>query len=343
MRPYNQYIGFNDLWLRVFGIPVLGFCIPLIFFGLEYNSFKDYYPKWVEAGIFALVYWEGSRLIVIRLRKKHLSFSATRKRIIQQAICSLTYMFIIGIPLGQGLDQLGICPDHQPTAFQIMGVNITTSFLFLSIYESIYFYDQLKLSIMEQERLKQESIRSQLEGLRNQVNPHFLFNSLNTLMSLVEEDQKLAISFLKRLSKVYRYILDIREKKLVSLSEELKFIHSYTFLQSERFGESLDVQFDIPETLGPYKMVPLALQILFENAIKHNIISKSKPLRIQVSTKGDQYLVVKNNIQKKNQIMPSTKVGLENIRNRYRFFTNQQVVIEEKDEQFIVAIPLIKI
>lgn len=343
MRPCNQYIGFNDLWLRVIGIPVLGFCIPLMFFGHEFISLAAYAPKWIEASIFALVYWEGSRFIVIKLRKKYKEFSETRKRVILQAIYTLVFMFVAGAPLGISLDTLGLCPEHQPTAFQMAGVNVTTMLLFLSIYESIYFYDQLKLSIMEQERLKQESIRSQLEGLRNQVNPHFLFNSLNTLMSIVAEDQKLAISFLKRLSKVYRYILDIREKKLVSLSEELKFIHSYTFLQNERFGESLDVQFDIPEILGRYKIVPLALQILFENAIKHNIISKSKPLHIQVCTKGDQYLVVKNNIQKKNQIMPSTKVGLENIRNRYRFFTDQQVIIEEKDGQFIVAIPLIKI
>lgn len=342
MRPCNQYIGFNDLWLRVIGVPVLGFCIPMMFFGKDFENISAYAPKWIEASLFALVYWEGSRLIVIYLRKRYEDFKDTRKRVIKQVIYTFIYMSVIGLPIGIITDIIGLDP-YQPTVFQLCGVNVTTLLLFLSIYESIYFYDQLKLSIMEQERLKQESIRSQLEGLRNQVNPHFLFNSLNTLMSIVAEDQKLAISFLKRLSKVYRYILDIREKKLVSLSEELKFIHSYTFLQNERFGESLSVQFDIPEILGRYKIVPLALQILFENAIKHNIISKSKPLHIQVCTKGDQYLVVKNNIQKKNQIMPSTKVGLENIRNRYRFFTDQQVIIEEKDGQFVVAIPLIKI
>ena len=343
MRNYDKYIGFKDLWLRIIGIPTLGFVIPLVFFGQEFKSFIAYLPKASEASIFALFYWEGARIILKKVRARYQAFEETQKRILLQLVYVALYMNMICIPLGLLLDFSGLFPPHQPSGFQMLAVNITTMLLFLSIYESIYFYDQLKKSIMEQERLKQETIRSQLEGLRNQVNPHFLFNSLNTLMSIVAEDQKLAISFLKKLSKVYRYILDIRDKKLVSLSEELNFIYSYTFLQKERFGESLQFEFDIPEELGNQKIVPLALQILLENAIKHNIISNKKPLSIYIGTQQDDCLIVKNNLQKKNQSMPSTKVGLENIKNRYRFFTDRQVQVASTNGEFIVSIPLIKI
>ncbi|MEN0005291.1 MAG: histidine kinase [Bacteroidota bacterium] len=343
MKSCSRYIGFDDRLLRLIGVPVLGFLIPITFFGKQVDSIVDYLPKWIEASIFALTYWEGARYIVILLRKHFHDFEDTRKRIFWQFLLVTIFMNLIGLPLGLLLDATQLFDLHNPTFFQLTAVNITTILIFLSIYESIYFYDQLKSSITEQERLKQETIRSQLEGLRNQVNPHFLFNSLNTLMSIVAEDKKLAISFLKKLSKVYRYVLDIREKKLVPLQEELEFIHSYIFLQQERFGENLCTKIEVDPSLGQHKIVPLSMQILFENAIKHNIISSKKPLHIQVFTKRDEYLIVRNNLQKKKQAMISTKVGLENIRNRYRFFTDSEVVVQETEDLFEVAIPLLKL
>lgn len=342
-RNCSKYIGFYDLWLRIIGVPALGFFIPITFFDDTIESLGAYAPKWIEASIFALVYWEGSRLILIWLRRRYLAFEDTRKRILLQFLTVNIFMNVVCVPLGFLLDLTGLFPVHEPSGFQMLAVNITTMLIFLSIYESIYFYDQLKSSIMEQERLKQETVRSQLEGLRNQVNPHFLFNSLNTLMSIVAEDKKLAIRFLKKLSKVYRYVLVIREKKLVSLQEELDFINSYIFLQQERFGENLNTQIEVEANYYNYKIVPLSLQILFENAIKHNIISSKKPLFIEVFVRGGHHLIVRNNLQKKKQTMTSTKVGLENIRNRYRFFTEMEVVVTETDDIFEVAIPLINL
>jgi two-component system LytT family sensor kinase len=343
MSPCHKYIGFNDLWLRIVGVPALGFFIPMTFLAEPFITLGQYAPKWIEASIFSLAYWEGSRGIVIYLRSRYQAFEDTRKRIWLQFLVVAFFMNVVCIPLGILLDMVPFFDDQQPTSYQLIAVNMTTMLIFLSIYESIYFYDQLRLSITEQERLKQETIRSQLEGLRNQVNPHFLFNSLNTLMSIVAEDQKLAISFLKKLSLVYRYVLDIREKKLVPLEEELQFIHSYIFLQKERFGDNLSAKIEVPDQLGQYKIVPLALQILFENAIKHNIISSKKPLCIEVTTNEHHQLIVRNNMQKKKQAMTSTKVGLENIRNRYRFFTDAEVLVHENDQYFEVAIPLLKI
>jgi len=213
-------------------------------------------------------------------------------------------------------------------------------FFMIAVYEAIYFYYQLKESIVEREQAKQEQIRSELAGLRNQVNPHFLFNSMNTLMNIVTEDQQLAVSFLKKLSKVYRYVLENRAEQIIPLSKELDFIHSYVFLQKERFKGNLEVKIDVPEKYLDQHIIPLSLQILFENSIKHNIISRRKPLCIEVFIEHGK-LIIRNNLQRKEQVMDSTKVGLENIKTRYRFFTEEQVEIKEDEKYFSVAIPLL--
>ena len=337
----QECIGFNDLWLRIICIPVLGFLIPLVFFDYKFIGFADYWTKWLEASFFALVYWEGVRLIVIQVRRRYPEFRDAGKRVLLQVVLSLTYVNIAGMFCGFFFFMIKI-NDFRPTTFQIISTNFTTVLFFLAIYESIFFYFQLRQSIEEKELVKQEHIRSQLEGLRNQVNPHFLFNSLNTLMNIVAEDQDLAIRFLKKLSKVYRYVLDIRDQKLVPLSQELDFIHSYVFLQKERFGDNLKVEIDVPDTWMNHKVIPLSLQLLFENAIKHNVISAKKPLTVRVFIKHHT-LVVENNLQRKSQQMPSTQVGLENIRNRYRFFTDQRVQVLESTQHFSVAIPLVQI
>ena len=165
---------------------------------------------------------------------------------------------------------------------------------------------------------------------------------MNTLMNLVVADQQLAVSFLKKLSKVYRYVLESRDEQLIPLDRELDFIRSYVFLQEERFKGNFEVDIQIPDSYLHHKIIPLSLQILFENAIKHNIISRKKPLRIEVFIEEEK-LVVRNNLQRKEQVMHSTKVGLENIKTRYNYFTNKAVEVLENEEYFIVKIPIIKV
>jgi len=154
------------------------------------------------------------------------------------------------------------------------------------------------------------------------------------------EDQQLAVNFLKKLSKVYRYVLENREAQTIPLSQELDFIHSYVFLQKERFKGSLEVDIEISDNYLEQHIIPLSLQILFENAIKHNIISRKKPLLIEVAVNNGK-LMIRNNLQRKEQVMDSTKVGLKNIRTRYRFFTEETVDVKEDEQYFAVAIPLL--
>ncbi|MBX2894575.1 MAG: histidine kinase [Cyclobacteriaceae bacterium] len=195
-----------------------------------------------------------------------------------------------------------------------------------------------RASAVEAERLKKENMEAQFNSLRSQVNPHFLFNSLNALTNLVYQDQDKAVKFIKQLSAVYRYVLSTRDKELVPLAEELEFLHAYLFLQQIRFGEKLKLQVDVN---SDGLVAPLVLQMLVENAIKHNIIAEEQPLTIRIY-KEEACLVVANNLQKR--AIPtdeSTGAGLENIKRRYGFLSSMAVRVEESTHTFKVIIPII--
>jgi LytS/YehU family sensor histidine kinase len=190
----------------------------------------------------------------------------------------------------------------------------------------------------EAKNLQRESIIARYETLKNQVSPHFLFNSLNALTNLVYEDQDKAVKFIKQLSEVYRYVLDSREKEVVDIMEEAGFLSAYLFLQQIRFGEKLILNVNLSGARG--YVAPLVLQMLVENAIKHNIIAEDDPLTISISVVED-VIVVQNNLQPKSVTMEeSTGVGLDNIVKRYAFLTDRPVVITH-DDKFTVKLPLL--
>jgi LytS/YehU family sensor histidine kinase len=213
--------------------------------------------------------------------------------------------------------------------------------MIIAIYESIYFMHQLKHSVEETEHLKRENLNAQLDALRTQVNPHFLFNNLNTLVSLIPEDPKQAVDFVQQLSKLYRHILEVKDEKSILLKDELDVLKAYAFLLKTRFGNNLEVNINVPEEKMSKKIVPLSLQLLMENAIKHNIVSADKPLQIDVFTQNGS-LVVSNNLQIKNQVTESTGIGLDNIRNRYKLLSEKPVKVTANDTNFTVSIPLIE-
>lgn len=216
-------------------------------------------------------------------------------------------------------------------------------FLFYqAVYIGVYFFREWGTSIRESEKLQQENLHSRLHALQNQTNPHFLFNSLNVLTSLIEEDQKIAVEFVKKLSDVYRYVLQRSDNHLIELRDEMKFIDSYLFLQKKRFGNNLKTEITIqPEILDSF-IPPFTLQILFENAIKHNIISSDKPLIIRVYLDENSKLVIANNIQLKSSSSGSTGLGLANIESRYKILSNDDIDVVNNGSEFIVTIPLLK-
>lgn len=212
----------------------------------------------------------------------------------------------------------------------------------MAIYEAIYYYIRLKKSIVEEEQMKQIMIQAQLDTLRNQAQPHFLFNSLNTLRDIIDEEAKEeAKEFVDNLSDVYRFILESGSTNLIPLKEELKFAKAYIHIQSERFGDNLKVNWNIPEDKLLLQIVPMSLQLLLENAIKHNVVSRAKPLLINVAI-VDHTLVVSNKIQAKSTKVPSTKIGLKNIEKRYALISNETITIHNNGTDFTVSLPLLK-
>ncbi len=187
--------------------------------------------------------------------------------------------------------------------------------------------------------LKREKIESQFEALKSQINPHFLFNSFNTLITIIEENPEMAVEFVEKLSDFYRSILQYREMEVISLQEEIELVQNYAFLLKKRFGDSLSLE--VHNGHQQAYIAPLTLQILVENAVKHNIISKSRPLKIEVCI-DKEYITVRNNLQKKIAMELSTGFGLQSIANRYALLIDRAVRIEEGEEYFSVSIPIIK-
>lgn len=218
-------------------------------------------------------------------------------------------------------------------------ITLTITFLITSIHESIFFYQQWKVNFSKSVRLEKDNIEARYEALRAQINPHFLFNSLNSLTTMVE-DNKPVVDYIGNLSDLLRYMLKSGEKELVLVRDEISIMNSYISLQKMRFPDTLNIKVNVPESFYHYAIPPLVLQMLVENSIKHNIISKEKPLFIEIAANKDT-ITVSNNLQKKSGV-ESTGQGLINITGRYRFFTSRKVEITETSDRFKVVIPLLQ-
>jgi LytS/YehU family sensor histidine kinase len=207
----------------------------------------------------------------------------------------------------------------------------------------IYFFKEYKRQWDEAEELRRTNSQAQMQLIKSQINPHFLFNNLNVLSGMVIKDNPDANKFIEEFSKVYRYVLSNQDKELVELQTELEFIDSYLFLLSKRFHQGLSVNINIPDHYKTWHVVPAALQMLIENAIKHNVASKNKPLHIDIHANGDQTLVVKNNLQLRSMTEPSTRIGLQNIVKRYELISGRSVVVKKTDKIFEVSLPLLNL
>jgi PAS domain-containing protein len=190
-------------------------------------------------------------------------------------------------------------------------------------------------------KLQEENIRIQYESLKTQINPHFLFNSLNVLTSLIRLDPKLAEQFTEQMSKVYRYVLEHKEEDVVSLRTEMDFIHSYIFLLDIRFEGKIQFEINLPDAFMDKQIAPLTIQLLIENAVKHNVFSKLHPMVVELFIDEDGFFTVRNTLRKRKVHMGTTGVGLHNIRERYQQITDKEPVFTETEDYFIARIPVI--
>jgi len=211
------------------------------------------------------------------------------------------------------------------------------------IVSNLFYFSVKQKKNMEQEMiaLQKEVMTSKYSSLKNQISPHFLFNSLNTMTSLMYEDRDLASDFVSRLATSYRYILDNREEELVSLEKELSFLDSFIFTMNVRHESALQIETKIGVDAANYLVPTLSLQMLVENALKHNFYSKENPMTIKIYSVGKLGLVVENTLRKREDIGETTQIGLKNIQKRYSFYTNQEVMVEQDENIFKVTMPLL--
>jgi len=330
----------------------MGFKLTLIFTLLSSLSMINYL-SWVHvwyafliSGMYSFGIGTGCALISIFLDWKMDWVTQTPKRVFFGV--TLTVIYTILIVLLVNYFRMVKVPGRSPEQFFTKShIWEHLFYIILSLGISAFFHAkgfmlEWKRSLNIQNQLEKENIASQYEALKNQTDPHFFFNSLNVLSSLVEENQDMAQKFIGKLSQIYRYILDQKDKELVSIEEELAFAEKYIFLQKIRFEEGVNYSTDIAFTQLQKYTIPLALQILLENIFKHNAVSDENPIHIKMYTLND-HLIVTNNINKKSIYQESHKLGLENIKARYSHFSEKPVLIEENQEQFTVKLPLISI
>ncbi|WP_313777837.1 2TM domain-containing protein [Flagellimonas meishanensis] len=228
--------------------------------------------------------------------------------------------------------------DGERPIFYVVALLITI--VVTVFFHAFYFYKSWQEKKVKEQKIIAGSASARFDALKNQLDPHFLFNSLNVLTSLIEEEPEQAQKFTTSLSKVYRYVLEQKNKDLVTVDEELNFARTYVRLLKMRFEDS--IVFDIPENCSnpEAKIVPLSLQLLLENAVKHNIVTASKPLYLKVYEE-DGMLIVSNNLQEKQVVKKSSGVGLQNIRQRYNILTDREVTINKTPSQFSVGLPML--
>lgn len=210
-----------------------------------------------------------------------------------------------------------------------------------AVYETEASFGRIRVSQLEAEQLKKAQLQTQFDSLKEQVSPHFLFNSLNSLSSLIATDPARAEEFVEEMSRVYRYLLRSNEEQLTTLQKEISFIESYNLLLTTRFGAGFKPEINIPASMMECMLPPMTLQLLIENAVKHNIVDPDTPLTVRIYVQ-DGRLFVSNNLQKKNKLVISNKVGLNNIISKYRLLNCPEVEIKETTDSFTVALPLIK-
>lgn len=293
------------------------------------------------SGLSWVAYWKGSEFLVELWDRLIPWIDAPLKRLIVSTISIVIFIFLIvwGIDLFYDLIvfKKTLSESLKSSSAPYVSTLIVTLVINIFMHGRGFLYSWRQASI-DVEKLKVEQVSTQYESLKNQVNPHFLFNSLNVLSELVYEDQDKAVDFIRKFSQVYRYVLDSKDEEVVPLIKEMDFVENFTFLQKIRFGDNLKIEINTFES-NTY-VPPLAVQLLVENAIKHNVISEQNPLAVAVIINKNT-CTVRNSLKEK-QVKDSTGIGLKNLIERYKYLTDEKVIINREDDSFEVTIPLLK-
>jgi sensor histidine kinase YesM len=341
----NKQHALNDRMIKIAGIPVLGILIPNLT-GLITNR-RYSYPELAACYLFfivvAFLVWEGNVRLMYLIRARFpWSRKSWNKIIIALFFANIVYSGSLSFLL---LRLWLLCSREAAAGEHLLNtvlVIIIAACFITNIYEILFLNLEKEYSESRVEQLNVAKAQAELEALKNQIDPHFIFNSLNTLSFLITRDPANARLYNDTLARVYRYILSNKERDLVLLREEIDFISNYFYLLKIRFGEAVSMVIEITDLSAENFLIPpISLQALVENAIKHNEFSEKRPLSIDVSISAD-YVIVRNVMNRHNHPQPTSKIGLSNLDNRYKLLTKRNIQVENNFEAFTVKLPVIR-
>ncbi|MFD1139700.1 sensor histidine kinase [Larkinella insperata] len=338
----------NDRWLRWIGIPLIVLLANLLYLKDDQHN-PVLYTGWVFIGMaYVTLAWEGSVSWVYYVRKLFPDARHSLRRILitftgyflLAVVCQSLFVFLTD------LSGLAIIPITSHVYQAYIGIGIFCSLLLGITYEIIYYLHQYRQAVAEAEAIQKSRIQGQFDSLKSQVNPHFLFNSLNSLSALISEDKQQANRFLEEMSSVYRYLLQSNDRKLVTLQTEIRFIESFFYLLKARYGPAIELHTHIAPELLDHYLPPFSLQMLIENAIRHNIILADRPLVISLQADAKKHteptrLQVSNNIQRKNIQVKKQPGGLTQLTERFKLLRLPRPIIQDDGLAFSVHVPLI--
>lgn len=345
MMTDTKDVKLNDVLIRVIGIPFFGIIIPNVsgLFGhLTYTEFK----YWTGYGYFILLaalIWEGNRHLLFRTRKRFTWFDKPIEKLILLLMNNVFYTTPLTVAW--------LCVWYKLAGFEkvnwdviqmVVLINVICVLFVTHVYETVFMVKEQQSEQLKNAELSRAKAEAELAALKNQVDPHFMFNSLNSLSYLISTDQQKASLFTENLAEVYRYILSQKDQPLVLLEDELDFTNKYAQLLHLRFGDALHFKKHFNGTLEKnYLIPPTSVFVALENAVKHNEISEQFPLQITMDVKEDN-LIIRNKIREKRSLQHSSRIGLKNLDERFRLVTGKNILSGKADDHsFIVQLPLI--
>lgn len=332
----------TDFKVTTIGILIVGGLVPLVISLIMGLEGMDIVKQVLMVLINTTLLWLGCRRIVMYVCRHYPWQDAPVKHLSVELFLIGTYTFVVTGLFWVFIQVTEFQPPGEIVFWKEYAGTTLVSVIISLMHEAVFIYRQWKENLLRAEKLEKENIASKYETLKNQVNPHFLFNSFNTLFSLIEEDKNTALQYLGSLSSFYRQILQSTEKTVITIEEELAMINVYDDLQKPRIGNGFKLKISIPSTYLNTLIPPLTLQMLVENALKHNTASAKNPLLIDIEITGNEYLTVRNNLQKRSGKQEGTGMGLQNIISRYSLISQKEVMVNNSGFHFTVAVPVIK-
>lgn len=327
---------------------IVGIVIPSVYLARAfYNNYSLEMNRIIDGIIFSFVVtfclYYANIFIIKKIQNDEKKFKSQFFRLFIELLITIMVSVILMLIIHRIFIRIwNLSPEEAHMGvYDNIVIAIIVTLICVSINEVIFFLNKWKKSLVETEQLKRQNIESQYAALTSQVNPHFLFNSLNALNSLIQNDPEKALIFNREFAKIYRYVLDSKDKLVVTLQDELNFLNSYLYLQKIRYDNALLYQIEINYSCMDYYLPPLSIQLLVENSIKHNEVSEEKPLHIKI-TGDNAELTITNNYQPIEHDIKHEGIGLKNLIERYSHYTDIVPLFKIENNEYIARIPLLK-